>query len=302
MSSLQAPHSGAIHLMPVTADHIATYARDGAVRVPGAFAAWVDPLRAAVLDVIDGMRRGTLRVDSAPATHLNPIKLIEEFGGGAMALNIFPYHSAFADWLARSPAAQLAAAIMQSERARFWVDASFLKDQPGSSEGTPWHNDTCTWPFHGQQMTILWIALTDVDADNAPLTTVRGSHAGDGRYYSPFFPQDRAPPPGYRPWSELLAQAEAPDADVQVWTLQRGDCLFMHPSTIHGSRPRAASQGQPRLAFSTRWLGDDVIWKPDALTARMTERLLDHPGVLHGAAPPDSVIPVQWPKTPADSN
>jgi ectoine hydroxylase-related dioxygenase (phytanoyl-CoA dioxygenase family) len=284
--------------MPVTAEQIATYDRDGAVRVPGLFATWVDPLREAVLEVIGRARRGALSEESVRSHHLNPAKVIEEFGGGAMALNIVPHHPGFDTWLQHSPAAQVTAAIMQSTRSRFWVDATFLKDQAGATAGTPWHNDTCTWPFWGRQMTILWIALTDVDADNAPLTTIRGSHAGDGRYYSTFFPQDQAPPPGYRPWSELLAQAEGPDAEVQVWTMQRGDCVLMHPSTIHGSRPRAAGQGQPRLAFSTRWLGDDVVWKPDALTARMTERLNDHPAMVHGAPPPDSVIPVQWPNDP----
>lgn len=282
--------------MPVTAEHIATYQRDGTVRVPGLFARWVDPLREAVLEVIGRARRGGRLDEALPATHLNPAKVIEEFGGGAMALNIFPCHPGFDEWLTHSPAADLTATIMQSKRARFWVDASFLKDQAGATAGTPWHNDTCTWPFWGRQMTILWIALTDVDADNAPLTTIRGSHAGDGRYYSTFFPQGQTPPPGYRPWSELLAQAERPDADVQVWTMERGDCVLMHPSTIHGSLPRAASQGQPRLAFSTRWLGDDVVWKPDALTARMTERLNDHPAMVYGAPPPDSVMPVQWPR------
>ncbi|MEZ5459959.1 MAG: phytanoyl-CoA dioxygenase family protein [Steroidobacteraceae bacterium] len=278
--------------MPITPEQLATYQRDGAVRLPGAFASWVAPLRDAVLEVIETARRSGL---PARATHLNPATVIEDFGGGAMALNIFPHHPEFARWLACSPAAQMTAAIMQSTRSRFWVDASFLKDQPAASDGTPWHNDTCTWPFWGRQMTILWIALSDVDPGNAPLTTVRGSHAGDGRYYSTFFPQDQPPPPGYRPWSELLAQAEAPDADIQVWTLRPGDCLFMHPNTIHGSRPRTARQGEPRLAFSTRWLGDDVVWKPDALTARMTSALNDHPAMVFGAAPPDALLPAQWP-------
>ena len=282
--------------MPVTAEQIATYDRDGAVRLPGLFSTWVEPLRDAVLEVIDGVRRGRAPAQTGPGKHLNPMKVIEEFGGGAMALNIVPHHAGFGTWLEQSPAAQVTAAIMQSKCSRFWVDASFLKDQAGATAGTPWHNDTCTWPFWGRQMTILWIALTDVDADNAPLTTIRGSHAGDGRYYSTFFPQDQPPPPGYRPWSELLAQAEGPSAEVQVWTMQRGDCVLMHPSTIHGSLPRAATQGQPRLAFSTRWLGDDVVWKPDALTARMTERLNDHPDMVYGAPPPDGVMPAQWPR------
>jgi hypothetical protein len=282
--------------MKITADHISAYNRDGAVLVPGAFTQWADHLRFAVLDVINGVRKGTLTADAVPPTYLNPLKVIDEFGGGAMALNIFPYHPGFAQWLARSPAAEMTAKIMQSKHSRFWIDATFSKDKPGAAEGTPWHNDTCTWPFWGRQMVILWIALTDVDADNAPLTTVRGTHVGDGRYYSTFFPQDQTPPPGYRPWSELMAQAEAPNADIQVWTMKKGDCLFMHPTTIHASRPRAATQGQPRLAFSTRWLGDDVVWKPDALTARMTERLTDNPAMVHGGPVPESVIPVHRPR------
>jgi Phytanoyl-CoA dioxygenase (PhyH) len=283
--------------MIVTQAHIDAYDRDGAVVVEGAFNEWIEPLRTAVMSVIGGVRSGALHEADIAPTHMNPMKVIEDFGGGAMALNIFPYHAGFARWLAGSPAAEMTAAIMQSRRARFWVDATFLKEKGAASEGTPWHNDTCTWPFWGRQMSILWIALTDVDADNAPLITVRGTHIGEGRYYSTFFPQDQTPPSGYRPWSELMDQAQAPGADIQVWTMKKGDCLFMHPTTIHGSRPRVSNTGPARLAFSTRWLGDDVVWKPDPLTARMTERLTDHPAMIHGAAPPDSVIPAQWPRS-----
>ena len=283
--------------MTVTKDHIAAYERDGTVLIPGAFKDWVEPLNETVMAVIEGQRAGRITPDDATCVFQNPMKIVENFGGGAMALNIVPYHKGFSDWLAHSPAGEMAAAIMQSERVRFWVDATFLKEENAASEGTPWHNDTCTWPFWGKQMTILWIALTDVDEDNGPLTTVRGSHQEDGRYYSTFFPADQTPPPGYKPWSELMAQAEAPDAEIQTWTMKKGDCLFMHPTTIHGSKPRSAQTGSPRLAYSTRWLGDDVIWKPDPLTEPMTERLNTHPAMTFNAPPPDDIIPVLWPRT-----
>lgn len=282
--------------MTVTGQHIGIYERDGTVLIPGAFADWVEPLEQAVMDVITGHRSGAIHPDDVRSGYQNELSIWENFGGGAMALNIVPHHPGFEEWLADSPAAEMAAAIMRSEQVRFWVDATFLKEEGAASEGTPWHNDTCTWPFWGRQMTILWIALTDVQDDNGPLTTVRGTHTGDGRYYSTFFPEDQTPPDGYRPWQELMDQAEDPNADIQTWTMQRGDCLFMHPTTIHGSKPREASTGKPRLAFSTRWLGDDVVWKPDPLTERMTERLNDHPAMTFNAPPPDSVIPVRWPR------
>ena len=282
--------------MQITEQQIETYERDGTVLIPAAFSDWVAPLRESVLAVIDGQRAGTVSPDDAHCVFQNPLKVIEQFGGGAMALGIVPYHAGFARWLDDSPAAEMAATIMRSDKVRFWVDATFLKEENQAAEGTPWHNDTCTWPFWGRQMTILWIALTDVGPDDGPLITVRGTHSGDGRYYSTFFPQDQEPPAGYRPWQELMDQAESPDAEIQTWTMRAGDCLFMHPTTIHGSAPRAADSGRPRLAFSTRWLGDDVVWKPDPLTVPMAPELVDHPGMTINAPPPDEIIPPQWPR------
>lgn len=280
--------------MRLSNDLVSTYERDGTVVVPNLFDDWIEPLSKAVLGVIDRDRRGIEQPLYPGFEYLNPLNVIEEFGGGAMALNVFPHDPTFGHWLEESPAAEITASAMKSKRVRFWVDACFYKDQEGAAEGTPWHNDTCTWPFWGQQMTILWIALTDIGPEDSPLTTVRGSHVGDGRYYSPFFPPQTAPPAPYKPWSELMALVESPSAEIQSWTLQAGDCLLMHPSTVHGSAPRRSSETRPRLSFSTRWLGDDVVWKPDSLTAPMTERLNNDPRMVHGGPPPESVIPVIW--------
>jgi hypothetical protein len=281
----------------ITAEQIEIYERDGTVLAEGAFADWIAPLRESVLAVIDGYRAGTLTPDDAHCVFQNPLRIFEQFGGGAMAQNMVPYHAGFADWLERSPAAEMAANVMGSDKARFWIDASFLKEENQAAEGTPWHNDTCTWPFWGRQMSILWVALSDVGPDDGPLITVRGSHAGDGRFYSPFFPQDQEPPAGYRPWQELMDQVESPDADIQTWTMSAGDCLLMHPNTVHGSAPRLADQGAPRLSFSTRWLGDDVVWKPDPLTEPLAVELSNHPGMTFDAPPPDEMIPAQWPRS-----
>lgn len=281
--------------MSITETHIETYERDGTVLIPHVFADWTKPLEHAALTVIKGQRSGAIKEEDSVSGHQSALRVVENFGGGAVALNIVPHHANFERWLIESPAAKMVSQIMRSKQVRFWIDATFIKEEGAASEGTPWHNDTCTWPFWGNQMAILWIALTDVDKDNGPLTTVRGSHVGDGRYYSTFFPENESPPPGYKPWQDLLDQAERPEAEIQTWTMQRGDCLFMHPTTIHGSKPRASMRAPPRLAFSTRWLGDDVVWKPDPLTARMTAHVSNHPDMTYDTPPPDSVIPTRWP-------
>lgn len=281
--------------MIVTPNDIEAYRRDGAVLIPGAFNEWVASLGGAIVSTIERQRRHEL-AEAVPDNFQNPIRVLEAFGGGTMALNLVPYDSRFADWLQRSPAAEMVADIMASSRVRYWIDASFFKGEGRAAEGTPWHNDTCTWPFWGEQMTILWIALTDIGPDDGPLRIVCGSHHGDGRYYSPFFAPAQEIPAPYKPWEALLDQVSAPDAEIRTWTMSRGDCLFMHPSTVHGSVPRRVQDAPPRLSFSTRWLGDDVVFKPDPLTARMTETLNDHPGMQYGRPPGDDAIPVTWPR------
>lgn len=257
------------------------------------FADWVEPLSGAIESTIQRYRANEL-ADAVPGNFQNPVRIVDEFGGGTMALNLVPHDPRFAQWLSRSPAARMTARIMGSGRVRYWIDASFVKAEGAASQGTPWHNDTCTWPFWGEQMAILWIALTDIGPDDGPLTTVRGSHRGDGRYYSPFFPPTEQMPAPYKPWQALLDQVTAHDAELLSWTMARGDCLLMHPSTVHGSAPRRATQAPPRMSFSTRWLGDDVVFKPDPLTAPLTEALNDHPAMQFGRPPAEEVIPVTW--------
>jgi ectoine hydroxylase-related dioxygenase (phytanoyl-CoA dioxygenase family) len=278
--------------MTVTDTHAEYYRRDGAVLIEGAFTSWVAPLASAIDEVLAKARDPSFSSGGA-ATHQNALRIEEEFGGGVMALNMVPFAPTFSEWQWRSPAAEIVARVMGSRYARYWVDATFLKEKPSESESTPWHNDVCTWPFWGEKMAILWIALTEVDMDNAPLRTVLGSHRGHSRYDSPFFPAHLERPAVYRPWQELLDRATAPDAPIKAWTMTAGDCLVVHPATIHSSLPRRAAAGR-RLAFSTRWLGDDVAWKPDILTERLTATLTDNPKMKRGGPPPDDIFPIVW--------
>jgi len=282
----------------VTPTDIETYRRDGTALIRGVFADWVEPLGEAIGSTIQRHRRHEL-AEVVPGNFQNAVRVVDEFGGGTMALNLVPHDPRFADWLRCSPAAEMTGRIMDSFQVRYWIDASFVKGEDAASEGTPWHNDTCTWPFWGEQMTILWIALSDIGPDDGPLTTVRGSHQGDGRYYSPFFPAVEEPPAPYKPWQALLDQVTAPDAQLLTWTMSKGDCLFMHPSTVHGSLPRNAQHAPPRVSFSTRWLGDDVLFKPEPLTEPLTEALNGHPGMQYGRPPADDVIPVSWQRAAA---
>lgn len=277
----------------VRPEHIEQYAAEGCTHVEGVFdARWVDRLRGAIGAIeaeFDAGRAPVLLVD--PPTQNPPS--IHRTGGGAVQLrNCLSAHEALLDWLTQSPAAETVGTLMQADHVRFWMDATFIKSGDDPDGATPWHNDVCTFPFAGEQLPSFWVALTDVTRDNAPMITLAGSNRDAHRYHSPLSRQD-VTLPNYRPWDELLARTTAPDADIRVWEARAGDILLIHPKTIHASLPRAAGVSGTRIAFTSRWIGSDVMWAPDALSASIP-RLSENPAMRVGAPPPDALFPILW--------
>jgi ectoine hydroxylase-related dioxygenase (phytanoyl-CoA dioxygenase family) len=198
---------------------------------------------------------------------------------------------------------------MQSDFVRPWQDSALVKEGDDAVGHTKWHNDIEFSPFSGEKMAILWVALTDVAEENAPVVTVLRSHEGSIRYTH----AEGELPPGYRPYQELLDIATAPDAPNRAWTMRAGDCLVMHMATIHSSMPRAKGAAR-RVAYSQRWLGDDVIYQPNEITRTLDPALTPddfedaqvHDGVRFsfvndeviemtlGGPPPDGSFPITW--------
>lgn len=279
--------------MPVAPRHVAQYAEEGCTLVEGAFSpAWVERLLGAVERCRALLARGEVPPAVGSVGPRNPPSIHLTGEGGIQLRNCMAADRAFLDWLAESPAAALVGELTGARSVRFWMDATFIKEASDAATATPWHNDVCTFPFTGEQQPSLWVALTDVDEGNAPLVTLAGSNRDPFRYHSPLSRQD-VTLPGYRPWAELLARVAAPDADIRVWPARAGDALLIHPRTIHASLAQAPGRRDRRIAFTTRWLGSDVVWAPDALSVTVAG-LSDHPAMRHGAPPPEELFPVLW--------
>ncbi len=277
----------------VTQDHIDEYNAFGCVRVEGVFEdRWVEKLSEAIERVAVEFRQGR----TPPAVWEIPGNIEPAYypvPGGEQLNGIMGCAPEFRDWLYESPAAQVVGELTGADDVRFWVDAVFSKQGSDSRQATPWHNDECTYGYKGEQIPSLWMALTDVDEDNAPLLTLAGSNKDEFRYHSPFSPQDVERPADFRAWEDLLARVEDPDADVRSWPAKAGDVLLIHPKTIHGSRTRLNDDGGKRMSFSTRWLGSDARWDPNVLSLPL--KMVPDPAMLvPGEPPPESVFPVVW--------
>ncbi len=265
-----------------------TYARKGAVQLSGLISpAWIAALTAAFDEVAQASTDPDWQAPTSASQ--NPLRVVRT-DGELMATNMVPAHPAFGRFVTDPEIIGAIADVVGSRTLRFWIDAVFEKR---GGAGTPWHHDVCTWPFWGEQMPIFWVPLTDVGIDDAPLTTLDGSHLGGVRYHSPFSRQDVAVRPPYRPWQELLDAVAAPDAPISTWPMAAGDCLVMHPATVHASRSWNGTTGKRRLAISLRFLGDDVRWEPDEFAVPIPA-LDTHPSMRRGAPPPDDLFPRVW--------
>lgn len=279
----------------VTPTHVQTYRELGAVRVERTFdAGLVRRLTALLDDAIDRLRAGRFPKRHNPDPVFRDIEF-EDHDGYTRLVNLMPQLPALREAILDSPAAATVAALTGATSLRIWLDATFSKVGTAAETATPWHNDECTFSLQGEHLPSLWIALTDVGTDDSPLQTLTGSHRDVYRYHSTFFPRNVERPADYRPWNELLARVRSDSADIRTWTAAAGDVLLIHPRTIHGAPARRAEQIGRRLAFTLRWIGSDVVWRPNALTFGLAPFDRD-PRMQRDAPPPEELFPVVWRK------
>ena len=169
-----------------------------------------------------------------------------------------------ARFLKEGPCGAIAGQAMQASSARFYFDHLLIKE-PMTEAPTPWHQDIPYWPFMGRQVCSVWVALTDATVGESAMEFVRGSHR-DGRYYRPELFNDRKSHPNA--WA-LEAEGEPVpnieterDAyDIIGFDVAAGDVIVFSAWVLHGA-PGNNSDSRRRVAFSTRWLGDNAIWQP----------------------------------------
>lgn len=264
----------------ITAQDIEAYQRDGVVCLRGMFdAEWCRLLKEAAEEI---MVAGTGRTREVKS----------DAGQGRFYSNVY---LADQDWrfgLLRdaSPAPEIAATLLQADTIRYYYDQLFIK-APSTTAPTPWHNDLPFWPFQGNDLISIWIALTPVSAETSGVQYVAGSHRWGKMYraitpdFDPNFMDTEMPVcPDYSDPSGEQSQ------QLLSWTMNPGDVLCHHPLTVHGAAGNQSTT-QTRIGLSIRYLGRDVRWDPRPHAMR----LRSDPGVPPGAFPADDVaLPIVW--------
>jgi len=221
---------------------IETYQRDGALVLRGAFAGWVAALR-------DGFEQNLAQP--------GPFA-IENVGGGERGRFFEDYCNwqriaPFADFIRRSPAAEIAGRLMGADAVQIFHEHILVKE-PGTAKPTPWHQDLPYYCVEGLQTASYWIPLDPVTRANT-LRVVLGSH----RWPRLVRPKRWASNENFYAGDDLFM--EMPDVEdgshaILVPELEPGDAVVFDFRTVHGAAGNTGS-GR-RRAFSARFLGDDV--------------------------------------------
>ena len=264
----------------ITDRDIDSYDRDGAVVLRGAFGpAWLDRLAAGVEK--DVAAPGPLHTLQQTADE--PGYFLTDF---CMAQRI----PEFRDFVAHSPAAEIAARIMRARRVNFFYDAIWVKGR-ATPKRSRWHQDQPYYCVDGHQFCALWLCLDPIRRDTC-LELLGGSHRW-GRWFKPELTQH-----GQDLYPEADSLERLPDIeadrdayDILAWDMAPGDCILFHALTVHGA-PGNRSDEHWRRAVSTFWMGDDAVFTTRPGKARP---LFEGHGLAPGEAMDCAHFPRVWP-------
>ena len=241
---------------------IEAFQRDGVVLIRGLFA-----------DHVDALREGVAANMDAPGPYASNNEKSGETGRFFDDYCNWQRIEQFQQVIENSPAAEVAAELMQSDSVQLFHDHVLVKE-PGTSMATPWHQDAPYYFVSGQQTVSFWSPLDPVK--EATLRCVAGSH----KWEKPVLPTRWAKgdaffdPAPYMP----VPDPDAEGMDIREWEMAPGDAVAFNYDILHGARGNTANAR--RRAFSLRLVGDDA-------------RYVERPGPTSPPFPGHDMVPGQ---------
>lgn len=188
---------------------------------------------------------------------------------------------------------EIAGKCMQSETARLYFDHIFVREV-GTSSITPWHQDRPYWPFLGEQIASVWVALTDVPKEASGMQFVRGSHKW-GKIFKPTQFGNASGKTGFLAKNDArdeMPDIENGDFDILSWDMKAGDAVIFGGEVIHGAQGNTSPDAR-RIAISVRYVGEQSRWDPRPGTDPIVSA--NDVSIQPGDAPEDDIkFPLVW--------
>lgn len=159
-------------------------------------------------------------------------------------VNIWEADDLFRAHLSNPGICQAVMQLMGTDTLRVWHDQVQYKP-PKVGGPTDWHQDHPYWPvIQPADLVSAWVALEDADVENGCMWMVPGSHKWGPHKGGTIGtnPDDFSPLPD----KSLLP----PDARIELvpCPVKKGEVMFHHCLTWHGSPPNRSDRGRPAIA------------------------------------------------------
>jgi len=261
--------------MPILAPELlASYRRDGFVRVPGL-------VECAELErfgaVIDAAVRARTAADPRKLEEKTPYE--QSF---LQCINLWEDAPATRGLTFHPRICEAAAELIGAPRIRLWHDQALYKE-PGGRE-TDAHQDQPYWPIAEADTVTAWIPLVDVDESIGCMGYVPGSHAiGLRRFVNIFFGKTE----------NVLARPELAGREPVFVPARRGDVLFHHGLCVHLAHPNRSSQ--MRRVHTAIYFRDGCT-----RAAAGIHQSVDRQGIRTGEGIAGDATPIAWPRAAGD--
>ena len=260
---------------------IEIFEKDGVALIPGIFKEWVNELK-----------KGLKRHMDNPSDYAFPCDSIGPNSGGRFFDSYCNWHliPEYTCVITDSVAAAMACAFMNSDHAQLFHEHVFCKD-PGTRKATPWHHDLPYYCVDGRKNATIYISLDSAKKDTA-VRFIAGSHKSNDLYFPRRFADGSDYVQSDPNMTSVPKSAIKPDNEsIRTFNLEPGDALIFDFRTLHGTTD--APIIKKRRAFSTRWLGDDMVY---CERSGETSPPLKDLGVSPGMAMPETLFPILWKK------
>ena len=244
-------------LRDVTEDEVATYERDGVVRLRGILAPdLIDRLGQGINDALYGQweAEGIQTYDaSATADQLDAAGVAVLSDARAKAIpqdkrgrfvSMIGANTINADIRALavdSPLPYIAARLFRTDKVNFYDDQTLMKE-PGTREYTAFHTDEPYYHLSGDQVCGMWVSPDVVTEDSGAMRYVRGSHRWGTFFKANVFVSQTS-------IGELMPEASDEEDQIQLPDIEGNPDqydILTHPSRA-GRRDRASFQPDPRF-------------------------------------------------------
>lgn len=236
-----------MYVRELTGVEVQAYREEGVVLLP----AFADQATVALL------RAAAERRAETPSDHADELSET-----GRLLSDQFLYNDMdeFREFVFQTAVAENAGRAMGVDRVRLYFDHLFVC-APQTPTDYYWHQDVPYWPVEGQAICSIWLSLTDCTPESSALQFVRGREHQDQLYaqipfgdedparHTNFAAADRPPPPDFHTEPERY--------EILNWDYNAGDAVLFNARIMHSSGGNS-SQDVNRIAYSTRWIGDDV--------------------------------------------